>query len=167
MKTTVKYSKESYREVTLEDGRKQIICDLVAEIKLFNIRNFEWLVNDEMVYAFLKGKLNKNGNYVIHTRGIATCAPSDEYNYETGRRIAFTRAQREAFNTAAGVISEVSRRFVDDLQNTAENCFMAADDCLFHTYVLMYGPDAAEDKMIADYCKKYNISVEEFMNEEE
>lgn len=167
MKTTVKYSKESYREVTLEDGRKQIICDLVAEIKLFNIRNFEWLVNDEMVYAFLKGKLNKNGNYVIHTRGIATCAPSDEYNYETGRRIAFTRAQREAFNTAAGVISEVARRFVDDLQNTAENCFMAADDCLFHTYVLMYGPDAAEDKMIADYCKKYNISVEEFMNEEE
>lgn len=167
MKTTVKYSKESYREVTLEDGRKQIICDLVAEIKLFNIRNFEWLVNDEMVYAFLKGKLNKNGNYVIHTRGIATCAPSDEYNYEAGRRIAFTRAQREAFNTAAGVISEVARRFVDDLQNTAENCFMAADDCLFHTYVLMYGPDAAEDKMIADYCKKYNISVEEFMNEEE
>lgn len=167
MKTTVKYSKESYREVTLEDGRKQIICDLVAEIKLFNIRNFEWLVNDEMVYAFLKGKLNKNGNYVIHTRGIATCAPSDEYNYETGRRIAFTRAQREAFNTAAGVISEVARRFVDDLQNTAENCFMAADDCLFHTYVLMYGPDVAEDKMIADYCKKYNISVEEFMNDEE
>ena len=167
MKTTVKYSKESYREVTLEDGRKQIICDLVAEIKLFNIRNFEWLVNDEMVYAFLKGKLNKNGNYVIHTRGIATCAPSDEYNYETGRRIAFTRAQREAFNTAAGVISEVARRFVDDLQNTAENCFMAADDCLFHTYVLMYGPDEAEDKMIADFCKKYNISVEEFMNDEE
>ena len=30
MKTTVKYSKENYREVGLDDGRKQIICDLVA-----------------------------------------------------------------------------------------------------------------------------------------
>ena len=166
MKTTVKYSKENYREVVLEDGRKQIICDLVAEIKLFNIRNFEWLANDEMVYAFLKGKINKNGNYVMHTRGIATCAPSDEYNYETGRRIAFTRAQREAFNNAGNIITEITRRFIDDLQNTAENCFMSADDCLFHSYVLMYGIEHAEEKLIADYCKKYNMSVDDFMHDE-
>ena len=43
---------------------------------------------------------------------------------------------------------------------------MSADDCLFHTYVLMYGIEHAEEKLIEDYCKKYNMSVDDFMRDE-
>jgi hypothetical protein len=30
----------------------------------------------------------------------------------------------------------------------------------------MYGIEHAEEKLIADYCKKYNMSVDDFMRDE-
>lgn len=149
MKTTVKYSKVNYTEFEKEDGLKGIYCDLVAEIQPYNIRDGWRLMASDSVYPVIKRRVNKDGNIVIHTRGKAVCLPTDTFDYEVGRRLAYTRAQRAAFNMAAQIYSEMFVRFAEDFHNVIENCISSAVGCDFHTYEIMYG-DEAESKFSED-----------------
>jgi len=157
MKTTVKYSKVNYTEFE-KDGLKGIYCDLVAEIQPYNIRDGWRIMGSDSVYPVIKRRVNKDGNIVIHTRGKAVCMPTDTFDYEVGRRLAYTRAQKAAFNMAAQIYSDMFVRFAEDLHNVIENCISSAVGCDFHTYEIMYGDEAerkfSEDRLCipVDFC---------------
>lgn len=144
MKTTVKYSKVNYSEFE-KDGLKGIQCDLVAEIQPYNIKDGWRVMASDAVWPVIKRYQNKSGNLVIHTRGTAVCLPTDTYDYEVGRRLAYTRAQKVAFRKAAAIYAEMFDRFAEDFSNVVNNCMSSAVGCEYHTYEIMYG-DEAEKK---------------------
>lgn len=141
MKTTLKYSKVNYSEFE-KDGLKGIHCDLVAEIQPYNIKDGWRIMGSDSVWPVIKKRQNKAGNIVIHTRGTAVCLPTDTYDFEIGRRLAYTRAQQAAFNQAARIYAEMLSRFTDDFADVINNCVSSAVGCDFHTYEIMYGEDA-------------------------
>jgi hypothetical protein len=149
MKTTVKYSNVKYTESTREDGCKVIRCDLLAEANVWNVKNGNLMIQPDDVWSLIKNRRNKDGNILFHCVGEAVCCPDDTYDFEVGRRLAYTRAQANAFKEAARLYAEIGRRFIEDLDNTINNCMRSAVSCDFHTYEIMYGAEA-EDRFVKD-----------------
>lgn len=149
MKTTVKYLNVDFKEV-VENGINKVICTLTSEIQSNRVKYFN-LIDAAFDVKTLKRKYKRaeNGNVIIETTGVAKCNPDDKYNFEVGRRLAYTRAQSRAFERAVIFYDEVHRRFLADLNNTISNCLTSSVGCDYHTYELIYGEDA-EDKFIED-----------------
>jgi hypothetical protein len=165
MKTTVKYTNVKYTESVREDGCKVIRCDLLAEVDFCKVNHGYLIFNVDDVYSTVKKRLNKNNDVVFHCTGTAVCSPADTYDFEIGRRLAYTRAQSIAFKKAAEMYYEAGRRFIDDLNNTVENCMRTAMGCDFHTYEIMYGEDAmqkyAEHVLGADGLEQFKADIHE------
>lgn len=160
MKTTVRYSNVSYRDA-IEDGRKVVYCDLDAEIRVKNVKNGKELFETLDVKSFVKKRLNAQGNVVVKCTGRAACSPEDTFDPVLGKRLAYTRAQRQAFIEAANIYAEAGRRFIRDLENTIDNCINSSVSCDFHTFELMYGSDEAESKFFEHRFKNYLTCTEE------
>ena len=134
MKTTVDYKSVKYTQ----DGNT-VICDLVSEVRYDKVKHMEFFIDIPDVYAYIKKIADSKGNIVLHTRGVAKCLPTDTFDFETGRRIAYTRAQSEVFYKAADIYDEIIRRLEIDIDSVAINCYFAGHKCSQHIDDLIEG----------------------------
>lgn len=67
-------------------------------------------------YGTLRDSLTMPGSF----RGIAVCAPEDEWNEETGRMIAFSRAKMKCYNSffkrAQALMDALDRRMAEAVE---------------------------------------------------
>ena len=131
MKTTVKTISVKYTQ----EGNN-VICDLVSEIQFMNVKNMELFVEIPEVYAYISSLVDSRGRYIVHTRGVAKCMETDEFNYETGRRISNTKAQAKIFGIACLFFSEIENRAVQDLSRCSCNCAVSEWECYSHIDML-------------------------------
>lgn len=127
MKTTVKTISVKYTQ----EGRN-VICDLVSEIQYMKVQNMELFAEIPEVYSYISSVVDSRGKYIVHTRGVAKCLETDEFDYETGRRIANTKAQAKIFSIACLFFSEIEDRAVKDLSRCSCNCAVSEWECYDH-----------------------------------
>ena len=127
MKTTVKTINVKYSQ----DGNT-ITCDLLSEVQFMNVKNMDVFLDIPEVYAYVSSLVDSKGRYVVHTRGIARCLESDEFNYETGRRIAHTKAQSKIFRIANEFFATINDRVTQDLMRCECNCVASEWQCYDH-----------------------------------
>ena len=127
MKTTVKTINVKYSQ----DGNT-IICDLLSEVQFMNVKNMDVFLDIPEVYAYVSSLVDSKGRYVVHTRGTARCLETDEFNYETGRRIAHTKAQSKIFRIADEFFATINDRATQDLMRCECNCVASEWQCYDH-----------------------------------
>ena len=127
MKTTVEYKSVKFRQ----DGRT-ITCDLISEIKLDSVKNMQFFKQIPEVASYIKKISDARGKVILHTRGITTCLETDEFDYATGKNIAYTKAQSQVFKRAAEIYYEISRRVASELETIGVNSYVAATKCELH-----------------------------------
>lgn len=131
MKTTVKTINVKYSQ----DGNT-ITCDLLSEVQFMNVKNMDVFLDIPEVYAYISSLVDSKGRYVVHTRGTARCLETDEFNYETGRRIAHTKAQSKIFRIANEFFATINDRATQDLMRCECNCVASEWQCYDHIDVL-------------------------------
>ena len=131
MKTTVKTINVKYSQ----DGNT-ITCDLLSEVQFMNVKNMDVFLDIPEVYAYVSSLVDSKGRYVVHTRGTARCLETDEFNYETGRRIAHTKAQSKIFRIANEFFATINDRATQDLMRCECNCVASEWQCYDHIDVL-------------------------------
>jgi hypothetical protein len=131
MKTTVKTINVKYSQ----DGNT-VTCDLLSEVQFMNVKNMDVFLDIPEVYAYVSSLVDSKGRYVVHTRGTARCLETDEFNYETGRRIAHTKAQSKIFRIANEFFATVNDRATQDLMRCECNCVASEWQCYDHIAVL-------------------------------
>lgn len=131
MKTTVKTISVKYSQ----DGNT-ITCDLLSEVQFMNVKNMDVFLDIPEVYAYISSLVDSKGRYVVHTRGTARCLETDEFNYETGRRIAHTKAQSKIFRIANEFFATINDRATQDLMRCECNCVASEWQCYDHIDVL-------------------------------
>ena len=139
MKTTVEYKSVKIRQ----DGRT-MICDLVSEIKLDSVKNMEYFRQIPEVAAYIKKISDARGKVILHTRGTTTCLETDEFDYATGKNIAYTKAQSQVFKYASEIYYEISRRVAPELDTISFNADVAAVKCENHIAELAGRTETAE-----------------------
>ena len=127
MKTTVKTINVKYSQ----DGNT-ITCDLLSEVQFMNVKNMDVFLDIPEVYAYVSSLVDSKGRYVVHTRGTARCLETDEFNYETGRRIAHTKAQSKIFRIANEFFATINDRATQDLMRCECNCVASEWQCYDH-----------------------------------
>ena len=110
MKTTVEYKSVKIRQ----DGRT-MTCDLISEIRLDSVKNMEYFKQIPEVASYIKKISDARGKVILHTRGITTCLETDEFDYATGKNIAYTKAQSQVFRKATEIYNEISDRVIGEL----------------------------------------------------
>ena len=131
MKTTVKTINVKYSQ----DGNT-VTCDLLSEVQFMNVKNMDVFLDIPEVYAYVSNLVDSKGKYVVHTRGTARCLETDEFNYETGRRIAHTKAQSKIFRIANEFFATINDRATQDLMRCECNCVASEWQCYDHIDVL-------------------------------
>ena len=140
MKTTVKTINVKYSQ----DGNT-ITCDLLSEVQFMNVKNMDVFLDIPEVYAYVSSLVDSKGRYVVHTRGTARCLETDEFNYETGRRIAHTKAQSKIFRIANEFFATINDRATQDLMRCECNCVASEWQCYDHIDELSgINPDEVE-----------------------
>lgn len=151
-KTNLTYVKKSYG---VNPEKKFVKCALDFEINLDKIPGiqtlavipgFEDFINT-LVYAGnipcydtdTEGFPSDYGVLVFTTEAVAYCAPGDDFDAELGKKLALTRAQKQAFITARDFYSELFK-FVDDefcgLMGLVYGSELSADKCKKHEHEL-------------------------------
>lgn len=143
MKTTVEYKRVSYSNDT-----KTVKCDLVFAVQINRVQNIENLLRIPAVYSYVSKFADKHGNILMHTFGSATCNIADKFDYETGRRLAFTKAQRNAFNITTEFYDEIIRRATTDILHTSDNCVISSMKCEAHIMDLSGYADKFELELV-------------------
>ena len=127
MKTTVKTINAKYSQ----DGNT-VTCDLLSEIQFMNVTNMGVFLSIPEVYSYVSGLVDSKGRYVVHTRGKAKCIETDEFNYETGRRIALTKAQAKVFKIANEFFETITNKVTQDILRCKYNCKASEWQCYDH-----------------------------------
>jgi hypothetical protein len=127
MKTTVKTINVKYSQDV-----NTITCDLLSEVQFMNVKNMDVFLDIPEVYAYVSSLVDSKGRYVVHTRGTARCLETDEFNYETGRRIAHTKAQSKIFRIANEFFATINDRATQDLMRCECNCVASEWQCYDH-----------------------------------
>ena len=149
-KTNLTYVKKSYG---VNPKKNFVKCVLDYEINLDKIPGiqtlalmpgFEDFIN-KLVYRYdvpcydtdVEGFPSDYGVLVFTTEAVANCAPGDEFNEETGKKLALTRAQKQAFRTARDLYASLFK-LVDDefcgLMGLIYGSDMSADKCKAHEH---------------------------------
>ena len=139
MKTTVEY-----KSVKITQDGRTMTCDLVSEIKLDSVPNMEYYKQIPEVAAYIKKISDARGKVILHTRGTTTCLDTDEFDYATGKNIAYTKAQSQVFRKAAEIYNEISDRVLDRLGAIAANAHVASVKCDIHTAELAGRAETSE-----------------------
>ena len=136
MKTTLNYVNVDYSV-----NGSTIVCNLVAELDIWRVKNMSSFFEIYDVRSYIKRFTDKHGRVLIHTTGRATCSPEDVFDEVLGKHIAYTRAQEAAFWAAYDFYNEVERRAVLDLDNTINNCAMSSISCSKHYHTIAGIPE--------------------------
>ena len=157
-KTGVRYLNVQYN---VNPGKRVVACHLTFGLSLNRIPFIEMLKdNDEFIKLVEKEfrvedwAINENEWYEPHVVtevvAFADCAPEDEFDAELGKKIALTRAQAGAFDTAAYIYERIQDIFIkaaNEIDVRFENCIDSIDKCNCHVENLVdraYGKDDAE-----------------------
>ena len=127
MKTTVKY-----KSVKITQDGRTMTCDLVSEIKLDSVPNMGYFKQIPEVAAYIKKISDTRGKVILHTRGTTTCLETDEFDYATGKNIAYTKAQSQVFRKAAEIYNEIFDRVIGGLGTISANAYVASVKCDIH-----------------------------------
>ena len=127
MKTTVEYKSVKFRQ----DGRT-ITCDLISEVKLDSVKNMQFFKQIPEVASYIKKISDARGKIILHTRGTTTCLETDEFDYATGKNIAYTKAQSQVFKKAAEIYYEIYTRVVAEINTISFNTDIAGVKCDLH-----------------------------------
>lgn len=149
-KTNLTYVKKSYG---VNPEKKFVKCVLDYEINLDKIPGiqtlavvpgFEDFIN-ELVYRYdvpcydtdVEGFTSEYGVLMFTTKAVANCAPGDEFDVELGKKLALTRAQKQAFQTARDFYASLFK-LVDDefsgLMGLIYGAELSADKCKAHEH---------------------------------
>ena len=139
MKTTVEY-----KSIKITQDGKTMTCDLVSEIKLDSVPNMEYYKQIPEVAAYIKKISDARGKVILHTRGTTTCLDTDEFDYATGKNIAYTKAQSQVFRKAAEIYNEISDRVLGELAAISANAHVASVKCDIHTAELAGRAETSE-----------------------
>ena len=139
MKTTVEYKSVKFRQ----DGRT-ITCDLISEVKLDSVKNMQFFKQIPEVASYIKKISDARGKVILHTRGTTTCLDTDEFDYATGKNIAYTKAQSQVFRKAAEIYNEISDRVLGELAAISANAHVASVKCDIHTAELAGRAETSE-----------------------
>jgi len=86
----------------------------------------DWTINDDYLYE---------PHVVTEVVAFAECAPEDEFDAELGKKIALTRAQAGAFDTAAYIYEKIQYcllKAINDIGIKYDNCVESIDKCNNH-----------------------------------
>lgn len=154
MKTTVEY-----KSVKISQDGQTVICDLISEIKLDSVKNMKYFRQIPEVASYIKKISNTKGKIILHTRGITTCLYSDEFDYETGKNIAYTKAQSQVFRKASEIYNEiykrVYKRVASELDTISLNAGVASVKCDLHAAELGGRTELAEK--LKEYISYINV----------
>ena len=139
MKTTVEY-----KSIKITQDGKTMTCDLVSEIKLDSVPNMEYYKQIPEVAAYIKKISDARGKVILHTRGTTTCLDTDEFDYATGKNIAYTKAQSQVFRKAAEIYNEIADRVIGELAAISANAHVASVKCNIHTAELAGRAETSE-----------------------
>ena len=139
MKTTVEY-----KSVKITQDGRTMTCDLVSEIKLDSVPNMEYYKQIPEVAAYIKKISDARGKVILHTRGTTTCLETDEFDYATGKNIAYTKAQSQVFRKAAEIYNEISDRVIGELAAISANAYVASVKCDIHAAELAGRAETSE-----------------------
>lgn len=120
MKTNVVYTSKVFG---VSEKNRTVKCVLTYEVNLDKIPGMSVMMELDDVRDYLDSllceksasisdidsywRMSENGVLSFKTEGFATCSPSDEFDEELGKKIALTRAQRNAFNRMAIMYSNL------------------------------------------------------------
>ena len=99
----------------------------------------EWTITDDFLYE---------PHVVTEIVAFADCAPEDEFDEVLGKKIALTRAQSGAFDTAAYIyerIQDIFLKAANEIDIRLENSVNSIDKCNKHVDTLIeraYGNDS-------------------------
>ena len=157
-KTGVRYLNVNY---SVNPVKRVVACHLTFGFNLNRFPCIELLENDNQFNNMLFNEfkvehwaIEDNVEYEPHlvcqVVAFADCAPDDEFDEVLGKKIALTRAQAGAFDTAA-YIYEKCQDILINAANTIdvyfENCVESIDKCNNHVDKLIadkYGEDPTE-----------------------
>ena len=155
-KTGVRYLNVQYN---VNPGKRVVACHLTFGLNLNRLpyiemlknneefmnlieREFrveEWTINDDLLYE---------PHVVTEVVAFADCAPEDEFDEVLGKKIALTRAQSGAFDTAAYIyerIQDIFLKAANEIDIRLENSVNSIDKCNKHVDTLIeraYGNDS-------------------------
>ena len=155
-KTGVRYLNVQYN---VNPGKRVVACHLTFGLNLNRLpyiemlkdneefinlveREFrveEWAIDDDFFYE---------PHVVTEVVAFADCAPEDEFDEVLGKKIALTRAQAGAFDTAAYIYEKIQDIFIkaaNDIDVRLENCVDSIDKCNCHVETLVdraYGKES-------------------------
>ena len=155
-KTGVRYLNVQYN---VNPGKRVVACHLTFGLNLNRLpyiemlknneefinlveREFhveEWTINDDLLYE---------PHVVTEVVAFADCAPEDEFDEVLGKKIALTRAQSGAFDTAAYIyerIQDIFLKAANEIDIRLENTIESIDKCNKHVDTLIeraYGNDS-------------------------
>ena len=153
-KTGVRYLNVQYN---VNPGKRVVACHLTFGLNLNRIPFIEMLENTEEFQKLIFNEfrvedwtVNDDYDYEPHVVteivAFADCAPDDEFDIELGKKIALTRAQAGAFDTAAYIydrIQDILLTAANAIDVRFENCVESIDKCNCHVDTLIenaYGP---------------------------
>ena len=99
------------------------------------MRGYQGLLDEEIIDMdkhSVSDIIQKGGTIL----GTARCLETDEFNYETGRRIAHTKAQSKIFRIANEFFATINDRATQDLMRCECNCIASEWQCYDHIAVL-------------------------------
>lgn len=138
MKTGVKYSDVKY----FKNGSKYVTCKLTYEIVIPHELCGDYTIAD-VVERFSEDHTSFIGynscNPEFVSVGVAKLDNRDSYDETTGKRIALTKAQAKAFQTAKALYDKISLELVSvagEFHKYSVNCDSAKSDCLEHVQFL-------------------------------
>lgn len=139
-KTRVKYLNINY----FVEGNR-VSCDLYFTIQFSKTPNMDFMVSRAAKICSKYNVVRDNTHFdehenvvfqpVFKLRGFATCHKSDKFDFETGKRIALTKAQRKAFNMAYKIYGELrcmAAQLEEEFSKLMSGSLYAFDDCDKH-----------------------------------
>lgn len=155
-KTGVRYLRVNYN---VNPKKNVVACHLIFGLNLTKMPFAEMLVQNDRIYKLFNKEFkvewieDESGeiNPYVTTQivAFADCAPEDTFDADLGKKIALTRAQSGAFDTAAyiyDVIQSELLKIANEFDLKAENCVSAIQKCNEHVdFLTGYIPDETDE----------------------
>lgn len=151
-KTNVTYVRKAYG---VNPDKRFVKCVLDYEINLDKIPCIQFLAQMPEFEDFINTLVYKNGVHQYDcdnegwpseygvlsftTEGVANCADSDDFDEDLGKKLALTRAQKQAFQSAERfywTLTDMFANVIDESYNLCNGCRHSAVNCKMHEYEL-------------------------------
>jgi hypothetical protein len=142
-KTGVRYLNVQYN---VNPDKRVVACHLTFGLNLNRLPHIEMLKDNDEFIKLAENEfhvecwtINDDSfcepHVVTDIIAFADCAPDDEFDAELGKKIALTRAQAGAFDTAAYIYEKIQDIFIkaaNDIDIRYENCVESIEKCNNH-----------------------------------